>query len=207
MAGLGSLEDLFSDSGFAEGSAAKPDITPEGVPVEPLRRSGPVKDSDDSFITRVKIPEKESKPARESKGRSTANERRIGDLQVTLEEKLTQIFGLVSFGLPVTGVYGVENSDKAAAALCNIAKRRPAVLKALEGVADGVDALEIGRIAAGIAIAVQVDMGRIKPDAMVCSVLGVSAVVQAMEEAGNEEDINDNVMVMPVSNVKFNPVS
>jgi len=206
MAGLGSLEELFSDLGAEEGNAAKRDKPEKGVPVEPLRRSGSV--ADESFATRVKVPEKESKSASgTSKGRGTANERRIGELQSTLEEKLTQIFGLVSFGLPVTGVYGVENSDKAAAALCNIAKRRPAVLKALETVADGVDALEIGRFAAGIAIAVQVDMGRIQPDAMVCSVLGVTAIVQAMEEAGNNEDVNNNVMVMPSSNVQYNPVS
>jgi hypothetical protein len=80
--------------------------------------------------------------------------------------------------MPVTGVYGVENSGKAVNALMSIGKRRPAVMKALMRLADGADGIDIGQYVLGIMTAVQVDMKRIPYDNMLSKATGVTEIVE-----------------------------
>jgi hypothetical protein len=200
----GTLEDLFGELDSDAGAA---DRKEEGVPVEPLRRPRSVEP--ESFVTRVKVPEDKSGRTEPRKSRGTADERKLDELSGALEEKFAEFFGLLTFALPVTGVYGVENSDKATRALISIAKRRPKVMKALEHVADGVDALELGRFVVGVTLAVQVDFGRIPGDTLACEALGVTDAIRIMEAEDREQsEENPNVMVMPErARVRFQPVN
>lgn len=183
-------------------AAGKEGVSPskEGIPefrILPGSESrGINQDGDDpGFETRVKPPTNRSsakadtaKSGTEKKTpgrpRGSAQERTLSDIADTLEEKFTVIFTLLAVPLPVTGTYGVENAPKAVRALLSIAKRRPLVMKALMTVADGADGLEIGAFAAGLAVAVQVDMQRIQPDSLPARATGVTAVVEKyfMEE-------------------------
>src|SRR2546426_1140814 len=85
-------------------------------------------------------------------------------------------------------------------ALIDIGKRRPAVMKALLRMVDANSGLEIGKYVGGIAIAFQVDMGRIAPDALPAKITGVSAVVEEhfhVEYPDGEVNETDTVLSMP----------
>lgn len=155
-------------------------------------------DTPESFETRVKPPrksaaskDKEPAPPRERKQPAarggTREERSLQQIGQELEEQLNTIFGFATLAMPVTGVYATENSDKAIAALINIAKRRPAVYRALTKVADGVDGVAIGRYVLGCLVAVQVDLGRIDADSVPARALGVTAVVEMIQGAQPEQ--------------------
>lgn len=185
-------------------AAGKEGISPskEGIPefrILPGSESrGINQDGDDpGFETRVRSPQSGTRASNKTtdskksdtgktpgRPRGSAQERTLSDIADTLEEKFTVIFTLLAVPLPVTGTYGVENAPKAVRALLSIAKRRPLVMKALMTVADGADGLEIGAFAAGLAVAVQVDMQRIQPDSLPARATGVTAVVEKyfMEE-------------------------
>jgi hypothetical protein len=87
---------------------------------------------------------------------------------------------------PVTSVYLAENSPRAVAALVNIGKRRPGLLKHLAKVADGIDGVEVGKFLLGTLTALQVDFGRLQPDAMPARVFGVTQIIE--EHFGNPEE-------------------
>lgn len=189
-------DDLFK---LAAQGGTEETRTKAGIPVgavflepEPDRRPGINQDGDDpGFETRVKPPTRSSRTSKTStaskdasekkpvgRPRGSANERSIEEISTAIEEKFAEFFGYISLGLPVTGTYGVENSDKAVKALISIGKRRPAVMKALMKVADGADGLDIGKFAMGIVVAVQVDMQRIPGDVLIARATGVTAVIE-----------------------------
>lgn len=143
---------------------------------------------DPGFTTRVKppksTPKEEKKPEakseprqRKTTPRATASERQLADVGENLEEKIGVIFGLASGVAPVTSTYAIENSDKAIRALLDIAKRRPAVLRALTKLADGADAMEIGKFVLGLLVAIQVDTGRLNGDELPARAFGVTEVM------------------------------
>lgn len=167
------------------------------------------------FQTRVKAPG--DKPSKAKIGRAkpaarTATERELAAVGDNLEEKIAVIFGLASGVAPVTSVYAVENSPKAIHALLEIAKRRPAVLRALTQVADGANALEIGKFVLGILVCIQVDTGRLQGDEIQARAFGVTDVI-ARNFVDNEGKIptqydeNPSVMVQEVpSALRFQPI-
>lgn len=175
-------DDLFA---IAAKAGKEDPAAEEGVSLKPVflgPESGRV--SDDGFETRVKPPtgderKTDTKPKNDKKPgrpRGTASDRSAAEIAETLEEKFAMIFAPVAAVMPMTGAYGIENSPKAINALLAIGKRRPAVMRALMKVADGADALEIGRFAAGLALSVQVDMGRIPVDSLPAKVFGITDV-------------------------------
>lgn len=129
----------------------------------------------------------------------TASERELAALGEQLEEKISVVFGLSAGIAPVTSVYAIENQDKAIRALLGIAKRRPAVLKALSKVADGADALEIGRFLLGILVCIQVDTQRLRGDEIQCRAFGVTEVLERHFVAQDAEPqpgvANENIVV------------
>jgi hypothetical protein len=128
-----------------------------------------------------------------------------------LEEKIAVIFGLASGLAPITSTYAVENSPKAISALLDIAKRRPAVLRALTKVADGADALEIAKFVLGVLVCVQVDFGRLQGDELPARAFGVTAIIQEHfvdNEGKIPTEYNQNVTNQVVPNaVRFSPVA
>lgn len=216
-------DDLFA---LAAKGGTEEAATQAGVPVgtiflepESDRRPGINQDGDDpGYETRVKRPTNPrksttSKPSTEStkkpvgRPRGTATDRSIEEISAAIEEKFAEFFGYVSLGLPVTGTYGAENSEKAVKALISIGKRRPAVMKALMKVADGADGMDIGKFAMGIAVAVQVDMQRIPGDVLIARATGVTAVIEKYF-VDDEPAPNPNVMGQQTNaTARFQPVS
>lgn len=207
-------DDLYS---LAAQAGKEDDPKEEGVSLKPVflgPQSGRI---DEGFETRVKAPDRtaqktsarKTETAAEKKGpgrpRGSTTERAAADIAETLEEKFALIFGLLTSALPVTGTYGVENSGKAVKSLLDIGKRRPAVMRALMKIADGADGLEIGKFALGLAVALQVDMGRMLGDALPARATGVTEVIEKyfMEDSGE----NDNPSVVnQVTHARFQPV-
>jgi len=205
-------EDLFALAAKGGSTDAK-----EGLPVgtvllgsRPGQRQINQEGDDPGFETRVKPPTKttESKTAPKTPGRpkGNASERSIAEIQDAIQQKFDEAFAVLSIGMPVTGTYGVENSDKAVKALISIAKRRPKLLVALSKVADGADGIEIGRYALGLAVAVQVDLQRIPHDALPARVTGVTAVVEKYFVNDETQD-NPNVTEQVTNVPRFQPVS
>lgn len=213
-------DDLFK---LAAQAGKEDDPAQEGLSLQPIflgPESGRV---DEGFETRVKPPSGSPASGKNTSGNSTsgktaekktvgrprgsATERSIGEVQDAIQQKFDEAFAVVSIGLPVTGTYGVENSEKAVKALISIAKRRPKLLKALLRVADGADGIEIGRYILGVGVALQVDMGRIPPDALPARVTGVTEVVNKyfIDTEGGEH-VNANVTEQATS-ARFQPVS
>jgi hypothetical protein len=208
-------DDLFE----LASQAGKEDPSEKGLSLQPIflgPESGRV--NDEGFETRVKTPDKSTSQTspRKTEGvaekkavgrpRGTASDRSIAEVQDAIQQKFDEAFAVVSLGLPVTGTYGVENSEKAVKALISIAKRRPKLLKALLKVADGADGIEIGRYMLGIGVALQVDMGRMQPDALPARVTGVTEVVQKYFIEPEEGEVNPNVTEQ-TTHARFQPIS
>lgn len=188
---------------------------------EPDRRQINQKGDDPGFETRVRPPKASSRtraqkpdsaeqaPAKKPVGRprGTSSERTTQEVSDALQQKADELFAVISLGLPVTGTYGVENSDKAVKALMAIAKRRPKLLKALMRVADGADGMDLGRYVLGIGVALQVDMGRIQPDMLIARATGVTEIVEkyfVRDHAVQNPNVTEQVThVGP----RFSPVS
>lgn len=216
-------DDLFALAAQAgkEGEPSK-----EGLSLQPVflgPESGRIaainQDGDDpGFETRVKAPGSKTPPSRDrgtdktaekkpvGRPRGSATERSVAEIQEALQQKVDETFAVVSLALPVTGTYGVENSEKAVKALITIAKRRPKLLKALMRVADGADGIEIGRFLLGIGFALQVDLGRIPADALPARVTGVTAVVEKYFNDDSGDEVNLNVTEQ-TTHARFQPVS
>lgn len=216
--------DLFGKPGVGPGAGegnSEEAGKEEGLPLGLLQGSGPLgvtfkapTAESDSIPTRVKMPTpaQEAKAAKEDAklktdakpgpnkldiARGTVSERRVAEVGDKLQEKMDQLAAVLSFKLPVTGVYTGENSPRAVAALLNIAKKRPKFLDALEKASDGIDALEIGQFALGVLTAVQVDTGRLAPDAMPAQITGVTKVIEQYFTGDETDSVNPNVMSMP----------
>jgi len=204
-------DDLFALAAKGGSAEAK-----EGLPVGtvllgsgPRGITEPGDPNDQGFETRVKAPTKaDSKPGPKpsARGKGSASERSIAEIQDAIQEKFDEALAVLSIGMPITGTYGVENSEKAVKALISIAKRRPKLLTALSKVADGADGIEIGRYLLGLAVAVQVDLQRIPADSLPAQFTGVTAVVRKyfMEEP---EEGNPNVTEQVTTSGRFQPVS
>ncbi len=185
-------DDLFKLA--AEGGS---EVDPEkGLPLGTVflgsEQRGIDQKGDPGFKTRVKEPDKSDKPKPVARGKGSASERSIAEIQEAIQEKFDEALAVLSMAMPVTGTYGVENSEKAVKALISIGKRRPKLLLALSKVADGADGLEIGRYLLGLAVAVQVDMQRIPYDALPAKATGVTAIVEKyfLDDSGTP---NENV--------------
>lgn len=165
--------DTGADTGNQVGKGAD---TPEtGFPFAVLSGSGV---DNPSFETRVKTPDKAKDPKRELPKRAgTASERQLQEISEALTEKIDTISAMTAGVVPVTSVYLAEYSPKAIAALVNIGKRRPAMLKVLSKAADGIDALELAKFVVGILTALQVDFGRLTGDEIPARITGVTALL------------------------------
>lgn len=176
--------------------AGKEDNSETGLFQQPIflgsERPGITQTGDDpGFETRVKSPrtpgvsrtaksketgETAKKPV--GRPRGNAQERTVEEISDAIEKKFSQFGAYLTIGLPVTGTYMVENSDQAVKALISIGKRRPKVMAALAKIADGGDGLDIAQYIAGIAVATQVDLGRVPPDMILAKATGVTAIVE-----------------------------
>lgn len=140
--------------------------------------------------------------------RGSQPEKVAADIAETLEEKAALIFGTLSGALPVTSVYGVENSPKAVRALLDIGKRRPLVMRALVKIADGADGLEVGKFIGGIAMAVQVDLGRVAGDSMPARTFGVTEILEKYFVEREEDPSNPSVTKQDVADApRFSTIS
>lgn len=83
---------------------------------------------------------------------------------------------VASVGFPVTGTYGIEQSEQLVNALVNIASRRPKFEAFLLKMADGSDVFTIVQITMGMMVAMQVDQQRVDPHSMLPKVTGVERV-------------------------------
>lgn len=174
--------------------------------------------SEDTFQTRVKLPKAGEAEKAEKEDRlkidrepvkvsGTVSEKRIAKLQNDLQEQADMLAAVMSIKLPVTAVYTGTNSHKAIEALLNIARKRPKMLDALEKASDGFDAVEIGKFAVGMAVAFQVDLGRLNPDSFPAVITGVTSVFNDAGFVENDGALNPNVMSMPepAHAVRFEP--
>lgn len=213
-------DDLFKLAAQAggKGSAEKTGVSVSTIFLEPEpERPGINQQGDDpGFETRVKAPRGRPRKTTESaadekktvtRPRGNAVERTTQEISDALQQKADEFFAVVSLGLPVTGTYGVENSQKAVKALMAIAKRRPGLMKVLSKAADAADGMELARYVAGIGVALQVDLQRIPPDMLIARATGVTAIVEKyfMEDSDPQ---NPNVMEqMTHASPRFQPVS
>lgn len=215
------LEEAAAAAGQDEEAGSIHGVVPEGP--ERLTDDFPSFAGDpDEIPTRVKVPT-DAKPDKGKRirgsgsRRNTAAERDLADIGEQLEEKFAVIFGLAAGLAPVTAVYGTENAPKAINALLDIAKRRPAVLRALTTVADGANALEIGKFVLGLLVCIQIDTGRLNGDEIQAKAFGVTQVMldhdflQVVDENGNpvkkEKPTNPYVTNQDVPNaVRFQPI-
>lgn len=187
------IGDSFPDDGGNEGDGAGAEAfdsgKEEGFPFRLL--SGPGVDDKEippPVPTRVKANKDDGKKEVPKKPpRGTAAERQLAEIGENLEEKIAQTAMLLSGVLPVTSVYGAENSPKAVAALLSICKRRPKWLGYLEKAADGIDALELAKFFGGLVVAFQVDMGRMKGDEMPAQAFGVTSILAEFFSDQNSE--------------------
>jgi hypothetical protein len=121
--------------------------------------------------------EKSDKTASKPASRATASERQVAEIGDALQEKAGQLAGLMSGVLPVTSVYMGERSPRAIEALLGIAKKHPKMLLGLQKAAIGIDVLELGQFLVGIAVAIQVDTGRLNGDEVIAQSIGVTAII------------------------------
>lgn len=137
----------------------------------------------------------------------TASEKRILKIQAELQEQADTLAAVMSLRLPVTAVYTGENSPKAIEALLNIARKRPKMLDALEKASDGFDAMAIGKFAIGMAVALQVDTGRLDPNSFPAVATGVTKTFVENGFVETDGALNTNVMSMPepAHAVRFEP--
>lgn len=206
--GIKAEDDLFKLAAQA-GKEGSPEAK-DGISLDPIflgPEAGGVnrpninqKGDDPGFETRVKTPgrratKSDDKPA-PKRPRGSAQERTIEEVAEAVENKFNQFGMYLTLGLPVTGTYMVERSPEAVKALISIGKRRPKVMQMLYRFADGADGIDIAQYIAGIAVAVQVDMGRVPADMILARATGVTAVVEKyfMQE---EEPQNANVTQQP----------
>lgn len=140
--------------------------------------------------------------------RGSQPEKVAADIAETLEEKAALIFGTLSGVLPVTSVYGTENSPKAVRALLDIGKRRPMVMRALIKIADGADGLEVGKFAAGVAMAIQVDLGRVDGNSLPARTFGVTEILEKYFVEQGVDPENPSVMKQDVADApRFSTIS
>lgn len=202
------LQELFDSEGGDPGTvgeAAEHRDSGQVLLTEIVEAAEKTYDSDQPR-TRVKVPTE--KKERSTRGRGTAAERSLQQIQDQFEEQLNTILSLFSLAMPVTGVYATENSEKAVTALFNIAKRRPKLLAALSKTADGIDAVAIGQYALGIGVALQVDLGRMDPHSLPARAFGVEKVfMEYFEESDSSIPVNPNVFTIEHPYVQFQPVS
>jgi len=183
-------DDEFPGLDFS-GEADNPEAE-AGFPFELLSGSRPgLTDNTPPVSSRVKTSEeKKEKESPRKPPRGTATERQLAEIGEALTEKAAQVAMLTSGLLPVTSVYGAENSDKAVNALLAIAKRRPKFLAALTKAADTIDALELAKFFIGLAVAFQVDMGRMTGDEMAARASGVTAIIEEFFQTEPDGKVN-----------------
>lgn len=199
-------DDLFKlaeKAGTPEAQSGFPD---DGILLGPDGRRGV---NPPEFETRIKKPEDgKSKDAPAKKlPRGSVVEKQAADIADTLEEKFAMLFGLLSGVTPVMSVYGAENSPKAITALLDIGKRRPAVMRALQKIADGADTLELGKFVMGLVIALQVDFGKLQGDELPAKAFGVTAILEKHFKNPEFKEPNPNVTEQATNAKRFVPVA
>lgn len=201
---MGDLAERFAALRDGEGSGPGPIIpvvfseagAEEGFPGELFRDSelggmnGPIKTKIKADTAKPEKPEvkRKAEKATVSVPRGTASERQIAEIGDALTEKAGQLAGIMSGALPVTAVYMGERSERAVQALLSIAKKNPKMLAGLQKAAIGIDVMELGTFLIGFAVAMQVDMNRLKGDELICQSFGVT---QILEEHFTEEPVEN----------------
>ena len=133
---------------------------------------------------------------RESSGsptvrRSAKFERRIEQLG----DDLTREFAVFGKGmaklLPTTGGVLLSRAEVSAKGLAAIASKNPKLLAALETSTKILPALDLGETVGMLGIAVMVDAGRIDPDGMLSSMLGVSEIYHYMHPTDEQRPLSE----------------
>lgn len=200
--------------------AGKEESAQDGISLDPIflgpEQRGINQEGDDpGFETRVKPPARRGRPRKTDDGeatkkpvrpRSSASERTAAEISEALQSKFDEFFAVVSIGMPVTGIYGIENSEKAVKALMSIGKRRPKLMQALMRVADGADGIDVGRYVLGLIFAVQVDMQRLPYDSIPAKATGVTAIVEKHFMSDGESAQNPGMTTQETTSGRFTPV-
>lgn len=211
-------DDLFQLAAKAgKEESAENGISLDAIFLGPEQRGINQEGDDPGFETRVKPPARRGRPRKTDdaeapkkpvgRPKGSASERTAAEIAEALQSKFDEFFAVISIGMPVTGVYGVENSEKAVKALMSIGKRRPKLMHALMRVADGADGIDVGRYVLGLIFAVQVDMQRLPFDSLPARVTGVTAIVEKhfMNDGSSPE--NPGMTKQETTSGRFTPVT
>lgn len=111
---------------------------------------------------------KPGRPSGSSGGSSTAN-RVASDTRLAerIAEEMIELSAPIGVLSPLAMLHVVERADRTSNALVTISKKHPAVKTAILAYFDSVAYKDIVLFVAGIPVAIMIDMGMLRPDAMV----------------------------------------
>lgn len=117
---------------------------------------------------------------RTKKASKTTLNARLAELSKDVGSLLGFVGIMVSKPAPVTGVYIAEGAEEAGQEIVRLAKNSPVLLAALERASQVGPTVKLGKYAAGIVTALQVDTGRMAPDTMMARFTGVTDVAERL---------------------------
>lgn len=111
-----------------------------------------------------------------------------------ISQELVELGAPIAIVSPLAMLHIAERADRTATALVIISKKHPAVKLAIESYFNSVAYKDLGLFVLGIPVAIMIDMGMLKPDAVVGRVWGMQAKWDELYgEDGSEFHTNGNV--------------
>lgn len=120
--------------------------------------------------------------------KSQGLETRLKALQVDLSDNMKTAGAICGAVLPVTGYILVEDSDDFTNAIIRLARRHPRALLALEKAAEVGPGVVVGKELLKLGVALQVDGGKLQPDAIPSKYLGVERVYNEVHNGGVQHE-------------------
>lgn len=118
-------------------------------------------------------------------------ESRLKALHTDLADNVRLVGALTGPVLPVTGYIILEDADAFTQAALNLARKHPRILGALETAAQIGPGITVGRFMVKLGVAMNVDSGRIKPDAAISTFMGVWEAYQIVHpDIANQMNTN-----------------
>lgn len=138
--------------------------------------------------------------------------KRLEDLQKSLSQQMFQAGGMIALGMPVTGTYICQESERFPDAIIELARTRSDWVEALEKVANVGPGITIGRTVLGIGAAMGADRyhrtggeSGFSPDKRACQFLGVSAAYYNVYK--DELNATESPTFTPPPHGVFQPVA
>ena len=145
------------------------------------------------------------------RGSSRRGTKRLEELQKSLSAQMFQAGGMIALGMPVTGTYICQESERFPDAIIDLARKRTDWIDALEKVADVGPGITIGRTVLGIGAAMGADRyhrtggeSGFNPDKRACMLLGVTSAYYSVYK--DEVDATPSTFTPPPHGV-FQPVN